>query len=226
MSIGFVKSDELPSRHPSTAPVSAAAGNVVPLPLRKAAGPDYPSLLAAIAKGDRAAENVLLKALSGPLEVVLRHRARGVEGVDDLRQEALVVVLQAAREGRLNDPEALVQYALQTARMLAVNAQRKLIRQRTDQGDLDELPTLDRGAPEEANRETLRAELKRHIKTVLATMPDGRDRELLYSYYLEESSTTQLQARFSLDSAQLGKILYRARQRFRSVWQSLNFESP
>jgi RNA polymerase sigma factor (sigma-70 family) len=228
LATGFIKSGELPLPNQASALRAPSGDNVVPLPRRKAAAPDYPALLAAIAAGDRSAENELLKALAGPLEVVLRHRAKGVEGVDDLRQEALVVVLQAAREGRLNDPAALIQYALQTARMLAVNAQRKLVRQRTDQtDDMDDLPALHRNTTsEDPNRASQQDELKRHIKTVLSSMPDVRERRLLHSYYLEEQSTVQLQAQYSLDSAQLGKILFRARRQFRRVWQSLNFESP
>ena len=71
-------------------------------------------------------------ALSEPLAVVLRQRAKGREGLEDLHQEALMAVLAAAREGRIAHPEALISYAIETAKLLALNAWRKQERQRTD----------------------------------------------------------------------------------------------
>lgn len=198
-------------------------GRVVELP-RRASAPDYGGMLAAVARGDAKAEDALMRALSAPLEVVLRHRARGVEGVDDLRQEALLAVLQAARAGRITEPAALVQYALQTARQLALNAQRKSLRHRTD-NDPDAIDQ-NRDAAPSVGDSLAGAELRGCVGAVLASMPNPRDRQLLYGYYMEERPSAQLQAQFALDSAQLGKVLHRARQRFGQLWRAFKFDPP
>ncbi len=191
---------------------------VVQLPPR-AGAPDYAGMLAAIGAGDRGAESRLMHALRPPLEVVLRHRARHAEGVEDLCQDALIAVLQAAREGRINDPEALVQYALQTARGLALNAERKRSRRNTfavaDMSEVGTETAVDGGEVLEAEQ------LRGCVDAVLAAMPSARDRQLLHQYYLQESTSGELQTQYAMDSAQLGKVLHRARQRFAQLWRAL-----
>jgi RNA polymerase sigma factor (sigma-70 family) len=184
--------------------------------------PDYARMLAAIAAGDRRAETDLVKAISPPLRLVLRRRAAGCE-VDDLQQETLMVVLAAAREGRVAQPRALVQFALETARRLVANAERKSVRQRTgsDDGALDAALSSDLGGDELVAREAL----QRGVHHALGELRSPRDRQLLYSYYLDGEPSAALQARFSLDSTQLGRVLHRARQRFGDVWRRLRPDS-
>jgi len=197
--------------------------SIVPPPSAPAA-PDYAGLLQRIAAGDRAAEAELMQVLSAPLGVVLRNRARGVESVDDLRQEALLVVLQATRAGRIDEPRALVEYALETARRLALNAERKKARHCTDT-DSDAIATLADGRPDLVD--VLAGEqLRDSVGAVLAAMPNPRDRQLLLGYYLEELPSSTLQARYAMDSGQLGRVLHRARQRFAALWHSLGIAPP
>jgi RNA polymerase sigma factor (sigma-70 family) len=188
------------------------------------AAPDYAAMLAAVTAGDSRAEAALLQALSRPLEVVLRNRARGAEGVDDLRQEALLVILTAARGGRIEDPQALVDFALETARRLALNAERKHARQRTgaDEAALEAVADSQSAGPDWLATEELRGQ----VRTVLGELDNARDRSLLYSYYLEEAPSTRLQARFALDSTQLSRVLHRARQRFGALWRGRMIDSP
>lgn len=188
------------------------------------AGPDYAGMLAAVAAGDARAESALLQALSRPLEVVLRNRARGAESVDDLRQEALLVILTAARAGRIDEPRALVEFALETARRLALNAERKHARQRTGADDAALEAIADgqaAGADWLANEE-----LRERVHAVLGALGNERDRSLLYSYYVEEQPSARLQAHFSLDSVQLSRVLHRARQRFGALWRGRMIDSP
>ena len=188
------------------------------------AAPDYARMLAAVAAGDRAAESELMTVLAAPLDVVLRNRSRGSEAVDDLRQEALLVILTAARAGRIAEPRALVEFALETARRLAMNAERKHARQRTggDQAALD--AAVDGGA---ATLDWLAGEELRHcVHSVLGSLDNERDRQVLFSYYLEGQPSARLQARFALDSVQLGRVLHRARQRFGALWRGRRIDAP
>lgn len=185
---------------------------------------EYAELLQRIAAGEHAAESVLLQRLSAPLGAVLRRHARGDEGIEDLRQEALLVVLEAARHGRLQDPTALVDYALETARRLALNAERKQQRRRTDV-DADMIDSLADNAPG-ASEHLRREQLHHCIEAVLANLGSERDRQLLYGYYLDERPSAELQARFEIDSTQLSRLLHRARQRFRTLWHSLELDAP
>jgi RNA polymerase sigma factor (sigma-70 family) len=188
------------------------------------AGPDYASLLRRVGDGDREAETELVLTLSEPLAVVLRRRVRQPELCADLQQDTLMVVLAAARERRIAEPRALIDFTLETARRLALNAERKADRQRTEV-DLD---TIDATADRQPTvLEVLAGEELRHcVRSVLAGLNNERDRQVLYSYYIEEQPTAQVQARFALDSVQLGRVLHRARQRFFALWQALRIDLP
>jgi DNA-directed RNA polymerase specialized sigma24 family protein len=198
---------------------------VVPkTPAPTVGAPDYARLLAAVAAGDGRAESDLMAALAGPLEVVLRNRSRGSEGVDDLRQEALLVILTAAREGRILEPKALVEFALETARRLALNAERKHMRQRTgaDDAALEAVADGRSSGLDWIAGEELRA----CVHSVLGALGNERDRQMLFSYYLEEQPSVRLQAHFGMDSAQLGRVLHRARQRFALLWRGRHTDTP
>ncbi len=180
-----------------------------------AGGPDYASMLRAVAAGDRSAEAALLRALLPPLRLVL-HRRFG-DDIDDLQQETLLIVLASAREGRIQEPQALVYFTLETARRLVANASRKQQRQRTDIDD-EAIGRLATSMP--AGDELLeRADARRLVRDVLLNLPNARDREILQRYYLDEEPSDSLRARFSMDSMQLGRLLHRARQRFGDAWR-------
>ncbi len=202
---------------------SLASSAVVQFPARQSS-PDYAGILAAIASGDRNAETKLVQALTAPLNVVLRNRARNAEGVDDLCQDALIAVLQAARDGRIEDPVALVAYALETARNLALNAERKRSRRQTYSAEDVINDTAD--AAEGSEELTAGDQLRSCVRTVLDSLPSERDRQLLHSYYLKETPSSELQTQWAMDSAQFGKVLHRARERFGRLWQTLKFDAP
>jgi len=205
---------------------SPPSADVLPMP-RRAEAPDYAGMLAAIRAGDAGAETQLLQALTAPLQVVLRHRARYVESVDDLCQEALIAVLQAARQGRVSNPTVLVEYALQTARQLAMNAERKRSRrQTTSVAEIaDTADETQREMGELIDEQRQSEKLRTCVDTVLASMHSERDRQLLHSYYLNETSSADLQAQMTMNSQQFGKVLHRARQRFSQIWQALKYDA-
>ncbi|MCK7592495.1 RNA polymerase sigma factor [Pseudomarimonas salicorniae] len=199
---------------PALAPVAVAA---------PCAPPDYAGMLERVRSGDRDAETELVLALSEPLAMVLRRRLGRDDRCADLQQDTLLVVLEAAREGRVIEPRALVEFTLETARRLAMNAERKVYRQRTDA----DAELLDRvaDAQQPTVLDVIAAEERRHcVRAVLASMRNERDRQVLYSYYIEEQPTALVQARFALDSVQLGRVLHRARQRFLALWQGTRAE--
>ena len=210
----------------ATPEVQASAAPVLTaVPVGAARAPDYAGMLDRVRDGDRQAETELLLALSEPLAMVLRRRLGSDHRCADLQQDTLLVVLEAAREGRILEPRALVEFTLETARRLAMNADRKNQRQRTD-ADAELLDRL-ADAQQPTMLEALAAEERRHcVRAVLASMRNERDRQVLHSYYIEEQPTALVQARFALDSVQLGRLLHRARQRFLAIWQGLRVDTP
>lgn len=207
------------SDRPERSPTPALAA----VPVQASAAPDYAGMLERVAAGDRQAETELVLALSEPLAMVLRRRLGRDDRCADLQQDTLMVVLESARAGRILEPRALIDFTLETARLLALNADRKSARQRTD-ADADLLERV-ADSQQPSVLEVLAAEERRHcVQAVLASLRNERDRQVLYSYYIDEQPTALVQARFALDSVQLGRVLHRARQRFLAVWQALRMD--
>jgi len=192
--------------------------------------PDYDAMLAGVARGDRQAEARLMQALSGPLITILRQRLRRIDGVDDYAQEALIVVLQAAREGRFKDGRALIGFTMVTMNNLLTNEERRRARQQTyASASLDDVIEASEEATTLAansNASFDQAELHDCIGAVLSALHSPRDREMLRDYYLRETPSDELQARLALNTVQFAKVLHRARTRFGQLWQSLKFEMP
>lgn len=184
----------------------------------------YAQLLPQVAAGSRPAEAALVALLGPPIGAILRQRARGDEAIDDLRQEALMVVIKAAREGRIPDVPRLIGFAAETARRLAANAERLRRRRRTEVDHEAVMLAADDGHSVEQAFE--RPAVAACVQQVLATLDSERDRRVLHEYYLDERPTAQLQAALSVTSLQLSRILYRARQRFQAAWQAHRLAPP
>src|SRR3954467_7250039 len=92
--------------------------------------------------GDRQAESRMLIALRPGVLAVLRFGAfhRWVDA-EDLTQETLQIVVERVRARTLEDPRRVFAFAATTARNLALNAARKMLRQQTvvDSDLVDEL---------------------------------------------------------------------------------------
>lgn len=179
---------------------------------------EYARLLAEVRAGHHSAEAELVARLQPPLGAVLRHRTGNRQTAEDLSQETLIVVLRAAREGAVKEPEALVEFALGTARRLLLNESRKQQRQRTD-CDEHIAESADADTPSVTSRIESH-ELQRRVATVLAELKNERDRQVLYAYYLQERDSVEVQASHNLDSLQLARILHRARKRFAALWNN------
>src|SRR4051812_30586149 len=89
-------------------------------------------IVAAALTGDRPAETRMLVALRPGVLAVLRFGAfhRWIDA-EDLTQETLHVVVERVRARTIDDPRKVFAFATATARNLALNAARKMLRQQT-----------------------------------------------------------------------------------------------
>src|SRR5690606_27808261 len=110
------------------------------------------------------------------------------------------------------------------ARRVALNADRLYRRRRTDTDHGATLRAVDERHGQHGMGE--QPELEACVAEVLDSLHNERDRRLLREYYLEERPTEMLQQAWSVSSMQLGRILYRARQRFEAAWRARQFDIP
>lgn len=210
--IGWRNGQQLPRMNDQELPISESRTSVA----------EHADLLQRVRLGDRQAEQCMMELLGRPVAAILRNLARGGEAVDDLRQDVLVIVLGAARQGRIPDVPRLFGFASETSRRVALNAERLHRRRRTEINHEATLRAKDPRSVEPDDSE--QPELAACVAEVLDSLRNERDRQLLREYYLEGRASESLQQSWSMSSMQLGRILYRARQRFEAAWKARRFD--
>jgi len=176
-------------------------------------------IVSAALTGDRRAESQMLVALRPGVLAVLRFGAfhRWVDA-EDLTQETLQVVVERVRAGTIDDPRKVFAFAAATARNLALNAARKMLRQQTvvDSELVDEIAQNLEMEPNELSDSDDR-HLAQAVMALLDELPTARDRQVLIRFYLDGSDKQSLCEEFGLSPKHFDRVLMRARSRLRTI---------
>jgi len=169
--------------------------------------------------GDRRAESRMLQALRPGVLAVLRYGAfhRWVDA-EDLTQETLHIVVERVRARTIDDPRKVFAFAAATARNLALNAARKVLRQQTlvDSELVDELAqNLEMEQNDLSDSDD--RQLAEAVMSLLDELPTERDRQLLVRFYLEGVDKQQLCRELGLSPKHFDRVLMRARSRLRTI---------
>ena len=169
--------------------------------------------------GDRRAESRMLQALRPGVLAVLRYGAfhRWVDA-EDLTQETLHIVVERVRARTIDDPRKVFAFAAATARNLALNAARKVLRQQTvvDSELVDELAqNLEMEQSDLSDSDD--RQLAEAVMSLLDELPTERDRQMLVRFYLEGVDKQQLCRELGLSPKHFDRVLMRARSRLRTI---------
>jgi RNA polymerase sigma factor (sigma-70 family) len=169
--------------------------------------------------GDRKAESRMLVALRPGVLAVLRFGAfhRWVDA-EDLTQETLHIVIERVRARTIDDPRKVFAFAAATARNLALNAARKVLRQQTvvDSELVDELAQnieMSQGDLSDSDDR----QLAEAVVSLLEELPTERDRQVLMRFYLDGVDKQQLCREVGLSPKHFDRVLMRARSRLRTI---------
>ena len=176
-------------------------------------------IVSAALGGDRQAETRMLVALRPGVLAVLRFGAfhRWVDA-EDLTQETLQIVVERVRARTIDDPRKVFAFAAATARNLALNAARKMLRQQTvvDSQLVDEIAQNLEMEPNELSDSDDR-HLAQSVMALLDELPTARDRQVLIRFYLDGSDKQSLCEEFGLSPKHFDRVLMRARSRLRTI---------
>lgn len=176
-------------------------------------------IVAAALGGDRTAESRMLISLRPGVLAVLRFGAfhRWIDA-EDLTQETLQVVVERVRARTIDDPRKVFAFAAATARNMALNAARKVLRQQTvvDSDLVDELAQNLEMEPSDLSESDDR-HLAQSVMAVLDELPTKRDRQILIRFYLDGIDKQQLCREFGLSPKHFDRVLMRARGRLRTI---------
>jgi RNA polymerase sigma-70 factor (ECF subfamily) len=166
--------------------------------------------------GDGEAEARLVARYAGGVRSLLARHTRSVEEAEDLFQETFCLAAAKLRAGELREPSKLPGFLARLARHLATEHYRKAARRRTEV-DSDK---AEAGATAAAGQlgELLRGEEAALVRRVLDELSTGRDREILFRFYIGEEDKDEIAAELGLSGLQFNRVLHRARQRYKALY--------
>jgi RNA polymerase sigma-70 factor (ECF subfamily) len=139
------------------------------------------------------------------------HLGSSCPEVEDIVQETMVRFLSALQSEKMRNPESLAAFLSGICNNVIHEYKRRMWREPVSDPDL--APSMD-----PADIEVDWAELRQAIGLVMVQL-SSRDREILRAFYLEEKDKSEICRVTGLTEAQFRVALFRAKERFREIYQ-------
>jgi RNA polymerase sigma-70 factor (ECF subfamily) len=194
------------------------------MPLEGASGESgTEELVARIERGDRSAEEDLVRRYQRGVIVILAGARRDPPAVDDLFQETFRIAIEKIRSGALRDPARLPGFICALARNLTIGHFRRAASRATSV--LTEEQPLASPGPDPLE-DVLRAERSAVVRRVLSEMSSERDRRILFRFYIAEDDKEEICRDLGLTSRHFNRVLFRARERYRDLYLEMMDRKP
>jgi RNA polymerase sigma-70 factor, ECF subfamily len=168
-----------------------------------------------IRTGDRAAESDLVSRYARGVRMIISRGTPDRSVVDDLCQETFRVALEKIRRGDVRDAKRLSGFMCALARNLTVEHFRRSRR-------AERVAATDESDPAPSQLELLLADERAGIaRQVLSELESDRDRQILFRFYVAEDAKAQICADLGLSSLHFNRVLFRARERYRALYQTI-----
>jgi RNA polymerase sigma-70 factor (ECF subfamily) len=169
-----------------------------------------------IQAGETLAEKELVERYSRGVRVILRNAGADRFAADDLHQETFRIALEKIRQGDLRDPSMLSGFLAGLARNLATDHFRRKARSPSEDPEtLESVHSTERSALERL----LDQEEAQCARQLLDELTTRRDREILRRFYLSSEEKENICRDLGLSSLQFNRVLFRARERYRELYQ-------
>jgi RNA polymerase sigma-70 factor, ECF subfamily len=174
-------------------------------------------LVSRIMAGEAQAEAELVERYNRGVRVIIRRETGNAEIADDLYQETFYIVLEKIRRGDVREPEKLSGFVCAVARNLAIEHFRRAARREILTG-IETTRSLPNPGPDQL-ADLLRKEKANLVRQVLREMPNQRDVQMLFRFYLAEEEKEKICADNGMTIPQFNLVLHRARERYRELYQ-------
>ena len=219
---------EVLSRRPDTTKATKSQGAVAGLSERDSRccynsgmsrSPSAAEIAERVRTGVPGAEEELYERYRRGIAVLLRQMTRTPEDAEDLFQETFRLALTKIRAGELREPERLPQFLNGLARNLARYQYRK--QDRRGDESFEAVDPVHLAIPE-GQYEALRRQQKAALtRAVLEELPNSRDRELIYRFYIAEDEKNEICSALGLSSLHFNRVIFRAKQRYRELYRKI-----
>jgi RNA polymerase sigma-70 factor, ECF subfamily len=169
-------------------------------------------LMQAIVEGQPGAEEDLVRRFYGAVSAIVASAGPRLGASEDLAQETFRLVFEKIRSGDVRQPERLAGFICGVARNLAIAERRRAAQRPVAPA------ATDPGAAPSQLADVLERETARTVRDLLRELKPERDREILFRFYLDEQDKETICAELGLTSLHFNRVLYRARERFRELW--------
>lgn len=174
-------------------------------------------LVSSIRTGDRQAEAELVERYSRGVMIIIRREVHDTAVAEDIYQDVFRIVLEKIRQGDVREPERLSGFVCGVARNLVIDYFRRAAR-RESMAEIEEAAPLPHPAPDQL-QELLQKEKADLVRHVLKEMPNERDIQALYRFYIADDDKEQICADLGLTISHFNIVLHRARERFRELYR-------
>lgn len=175
-------------------------------------------LVRRIRSGDPAAEGELVARFGEGLSFLLRRWTRDRAAADDLYQETFRLALEKIRRGEVREPERLAAYLRSLAKNLSTEHYRRGSVREVREEHLE--AAADLSAPEAGQLGgLLRREKALLVRQVLAELGSERDRQVLFRFYIADEDKERIRADLGLSGPEFNMVLFRARRRYRDLYE-------
>lgn len=176
-------------------------------------------LVERIKNGDVMAENDMVERYQRGLLFMLRHRANNSELAKDIAQETWRITLEKVRAGQLKDPSKLAAFIVQIGKNQLTMSYRGAVNTRTTSMESVPEGTDDKNQPQQI--------LERHntallVRKLLGELSTPRDKEIMMRFYIKEQNKHVICQELGLDDIHFNRVLYRAKERFKKLWQEFS----
>jgi RNA polymerase sigma-70 factor (ECF subfamily) len=174
-------------------------------------------LVSRIRVGDQQAEVELVEQYGRGVMMILRRAARNVAVSDDLYQDTFRIALEKVRHGELRESEKLASFICSVARNLVIDYFRRTARHES----LTEIAEAERPhySPPDQLETLVQQERAAIVRQVIDELPTDRDRQLLFRFYIAEDEKQRICADFGLTSLHFNRVLHRARERYKELYE-------
>lgn len=173
------------------------------------------SLLARILQGDSQAENELVKQYWRGLFLVLYKQTGDRDLSEDLAQDTLMLTLVKARQGLINNPDALKSFIRETGINQLIGVRRKEARRKTD----PDSEQIELACSQDESFIFLISEKQTadYVRTVVTEIKNNRYRDLLHRHYLSDEDKASICQSLDLAPSNFDSVLHRARQQLKTL---------
>jgi RNA polymerase sigma-70 factor, ECF subfamily len=174
-------------------------------------------IVSRIRAGNRQTEAELVERYSRGVMIIIRREVRDTTAAEDIYQETFRIILEKIRHGDVREPERLSGFVCGVAKNLVIDYFRRAARQE-HMTEIEEATPLPHPAPDQLQA-LLQKEKGDLVRQVLKEMPNERDIQALYRFYIADDDKEQICSDLGLTLTHFNIVLHRARERFRELYR-------